>query len=490
MEQLTSLKSLFLDAYNKNGVGISGPLLPFSNMPKLRSLHLGSNSMTGSIPSNLLAGVDNFDDLVEVDISSNHLTGSIPSQLADFKNLNFLATDNYIEAIDDALCSKFSFSCDALLCPAGTFNSDGRQTSEDTPCEQCPVSDVPIPPYMGQTSCLSNEKEREREILELFFIAMAGDKWKKKDGWLGEEDYCSWHGIECVDSTVHSISLGSNNLFGTPPPELFELSNLNNLWLYSNPIDFQFEGIGKSSNLKTLRLDSTGLKSLDGIESARSLVEIDVRFNRLNGALPDLSNLGQLESFSCSSNSLSGLLPSFSNNKKLISLRLGSNKFSGPVPAFESHPAMRTIDVSDNLLSGTIPDDFLAAADISASIFLDLSSNRLIGSVPKSLSHFVDLVLYLRDNQIDDIPAELCLMQDWNQGDVGLSGCDGILCPPNTFAPATGRASRQGSKCVRCDEAVYFGATTCGLHSSAARSVGQLFLGVIAPSLASLWLLQ
>ena len=492
MESLTSLKALFLDAFNKDGVGISGPLLSFSNMPKIRTLRIGSNALTGTIPSSLLAGIDSYDETVDVDLSSNHLTGSVPSEFAVFNDLNLLVADNFIESIDDSLCSKSSwlqgslgsFSCDALLCPAGTFNSYGRQTSSDTPCTPCPGD---VPPYMGQTSCLTDDKEKERQILEAFFNSVGGERWKKRDGWLEAQDYCTWYGIECVDSRVESISLGSNNLQGTPPKKLFELSNLKSLWLYSNPIDFKFDGIANASRLQNLRLDSTGLQSLDGIENAHhSLVEIDVRFNRLQGTLPDLNNLVELRSFSCSANNLSGPLPSFSNNKKLASFRAGGNSFSGPMPSFDSHPWMKTIDISENHLKGAIPSDLLAQADHTASIFLDLSSNMLTGAVPETLGRFSDLTIYIRENQIDQVPSRLCSMSEWNQGDVGLEGCDGILCPPNTFAPTTGRASRRGSKCQRCDDANYFGATTCahsGTTAMMSRSLGGLVASVFLSGL-------
>jgi len=281
---LASLKSFFLDAHNRGGAGISGPLLSFSSMPKLRDLLLGGNSFTGTVPASLLSGVDDLSAVITIDIESNHLTGAIPSTLSAFESLNIYAADNYFTGIGDGICQKSSwlegavgtYSCDALLCPAGTYNSDGRQTSSNTPCVEC--SGEGVPPYMGQTSCLSDEKKQERNILELFYHGTGGSSWKNSAGWLDDDNYCTWYGITCADGgTVESISLASNNLVGTPPEEIFGLRGLKTLWLYSNPLTFSFAGIGKALNLKALRLDSTGLKSLNGIGEGQSLVDIDVR---------------------------------------------------------------------------------------------------------------------------------------------------------------------------------------------------------------------
>jgi Leucine-rich repeat (LRR) protein len=54
-----------------------------------------------------------------------------------------------------------------------------------------------------------------------------------------------------------------------------QLPNLEKLVLYSNDINFSFEGIEKAAKLKVLVLDSTGLTSLRGVGNAKGL---EVRF--------------------------------------------------------------------------------------------------------------------------------------------------------------------------------------------------------------------
>jgi hypothetical protein len=239
------------------------------------------------------------------------LTGEVPIELAVLDNLNIEMEGNRITSLDKRFCNNLSwmnglvsdYGCDALMCAPGYQSIYGRQNTTDSACQKCAVSDDNgTSPYWGSTSCegVANDKE----ILELLYSETKGDNWYNNDNWMTTDDICTWYGVECRDKiSVEAIRLGANNLVGTPPKELFRLGQLHTLWLHSNPIEFKFEGIGKAQNLIDLRLDSTGISDLFGVGEAKTLINLDLKFNRISGSFPnELLNLEKLESLTLTEN--------------------------------------------------------------------------------------------------------------------------------------------------------------------------------------------
>ena len=481
---LANLETLKISTRTRPGVGLGESLPAFSGMKKLRYLDLGANSLTGTVPGNLLAGIDSLNDQITVLLDSNMLHGTLPLSLNRFSRLNIDVTDNEIESISQGLCAMNQWwggavaqhQCDAILCPAGTFNDKGRQDSEDNRCEDCPGENSK---FLGRTKCPSLQKAKAKKILEDFYEVTGGPNWKRHENWLTHPDICVWHGITCKDGLeIETVNLGSNNLSGEIPKEIFELYGLKNLWLFSNPIEFSFEGIEKAESLINLQLDSIGLESLSGIGKARSLSYLDIRFNSLDGPLSaEIEELTNLETLLISDNNLFGPLPSFDNNRKLSTVKAGGNGFTGPLPSFSFHPNLRRIDVTGNALNGEIPDNLLEAVDSSKPVLLYLANNKFSGILPSSLARFDDLTIFVNDNEITGIAEELCEQEKWNGGDVERFGCDGILCPPNTYSPATGRASSESGNCEPCGFADFFGHSVC-LASDAGRLRFYLSFGV------------
>eukprot|EP00522_Entomoneis_paludosa_P006889 CAMPEP_0172439602 /NCGR_PEP_ID=MMETSP1065-20121228/531_1 /TAXON_ID=265537 /ORGANISM="Amphiprora paludosa, Strain CCMP125" /LENGTH=2621 /DNA_ID=CAMNT_0013188305 /DNA_START=60 /DNA_END=7928 /DNA_ORIENTATION=- len=468
LERLKSLTTLLLGAREVPDTGLSGPMLSFAENTKLAYIDIGGNSLTGPVPSNLLANLATPTAPLTVLLDSNVVHGVLPASLSKFTSLNLTITDNEIEAIDPSLCVMSNWwggelsgiGCDGLLCKAGYYNENGRQTSVDNPCKLCPGD---TSGFMGSTQCASIAKAETKKILEKLYQATGGKNWKNKDGWFTNPDICNWFGITCKNKAfVETINLGSNNLVNTPPEEIFSIIGLKNLWLYSNPIAFSFEGIENAKTLENLQLDSTRVNSLEGVGLAPVLNYLDIRFNGMTGTLPaEIEELHYLETLLLSENKFYGPLPQFLGNRKLTILRASGNSFVGTLPSFSVHPLMKTLDVSNNELFGMIPGDLFQEVDPTRSLLLDLSGNKFSGVLPASLSRFSDLTIYARDNQFSGIDPALCAKSDWNGGSVGTYGCDAILCPPQTFSPS-GRASVEMGDCEPCNLSQFFGHTECG----------------------------
>lgn len=78
--------------------------------------------------------------------------------------------------------------------------------------------------------------ERERQALISLYKATGGDHWTNHEGWLGPAGTeCDWHGVECWSRRntkprqVTGLDLGENNLEGSIPPDLAQLTHLERL---------------------------------------------------------------------------------------------------------------------------------------------------------------------------------------------------------------------------------------------------------------------
>jgi Leucine-rich repeat (LRR) protein len=514
--------------------GLTGTLPSFNGLKNLEGLYLAFNSLSGKIPYDFLSGVQDKTKTITVDLEGNYLAGMVPASLTQFYDLNLSISSNRFSDIAPGLCKMTNwlqggieaFNCDGLLCPKNTFSETGRHT-KDQVCEPCPENTVA--PFMGSVQCVTADElefENERSVLKLLYDSLDGAGWHSKNNWYDDTvTFCNWHGITCTSDgkSVQAIHLASNGLKGTLPDVVFDLPNLLELNLSSNKVSINFDYIGSARKLEYLNVDDNGINTLNGIQSASalrflhasnnaftkfpaeivSLSNLQVlylSFNKFETTIPNLSGLSQLSFFACKRCGFHGILPSWLGSlQRLKYLSLAGNKLTGQIPtSLAQTPSLTHLDVSDqaprgggltgsvpsfstlgslselflqkNKLTGVLPDDFLANTTAS-SVTVDLRTNSITGSVPRSLLGTVgDFTLLLSGNQINEIPDAICNTppDNWNQGDLLEYGCDGLLCKKGFYSPI-GRETA-GYQCQVCSDSEdsnvqnYLGNTKCGTN--------------------------
>ena len=167
------------------------------------------------------------------------------------------------------------------------------------------------------TTTLTVQDPTEREALVALYNGTDGGNWTNSTGWLLSDNPCDWFGVTCFLGHVTRLDLGSNNLTGSVPSELGNLTGLEFLTLWSNNLTGSIPAeLGNLTALRDLRLWS----------------------NDLTGSIPvELGNLTALRNLSLSSNSLTGSIPAELGNLAALSdLNLTGNELSGPCLKEES----------------------------------------------------------------------------------------------------------------------------------------------------------
>jgi hypothetical protein len=317
--------------------GLTGPIPTFGDMPFLTLLFLDGNDLSGTIPTDFLRHNNNTAYTVTVGLSHNNITGILPKSLERFESLNIDLVGNAITSIPPELCEKTGwmgglveeYKCDAILCPSGTYNQQGRVVGddEDDACKPCDDDHL----YLGSATCLSDpNSQKPWEILAAFYMALSGDKWTNKGGWevfdnlfSGETmeelkeldiDICDgWYGILCQDGEPTRLALPGNQLFGLIPEFIFSIP-----WrvfdVSDNNVQMNdFDVVGESSDhLTSLILSNIKLMSLDGINKLSNLDQLYLDGMNIGGPLPDsLFELTHLRNLHLQHGRFNGTLPTF-----------------------------------------------------------------------------------------------------------------------------------------------------------------------------------
>jgi Leucine-rich repeat (LRR) protein len=318
------------------------------------------------------------------------------------------------------------------------------------------------------SSTKASVSSMEREALVTLYNATDGANWDFNDNWLvGDPCENNWYGIGCNEfrnsgnDIVTSLYLQSNNLSGSIPSQLTNLTNLDFIYLSSNTltgiipselsglknleeIDLSFNqltgniphSIGNLTHLTGLYLNSNNLSGQipEELGELTNLTTLNLSRNKLNGELPqEIRNLINLEQLELMSNKLTGIFPvnqilnlinlkslDLSNNyfsarslpielavlNNLETLSLSGNNLTGTLLGISAFNHLDTLNLCGNQFTGQIPIEIGNLTNLTT---LELCFNKLSGTIPDEIGNLTNLrSLFLHQNNLTGtIPDEM-----------------------------------------------------------------------------------
>ena len=236
-------------------------------------------------------------------------------------------------------------------------------------------------PVHVTVSGLPNYMEQDSLALVALYNSTDGANWTHHDNWLSGP-VSTWYGVTVNNNRVTGLDLHQNNLTGTIPQEIGDLTNLTRLSLYDNQL------AGSIPN---------------EIRNLTNLNYLYLHINQLNGEIPaEIGNLTNLSSLLLQSNQLTGLIPAeIGNLTNLTQLSLWGNQLTGSIPAqIGNLSQLQYLYLSRNQFSGTIPTELFSLTHL---VYLELDNNQFSGALPPEFDRLTNLVkLYLSHNQLSD----------------------------------------------------------------------------------------
>uniref|UniRef100_A0ACD6AGT0 Uncharacterized protein n=1 Tax=Avena sativa TaxID=4498 RepID=A0ACD6AGT0_AVESA len=392
----TSLQALYLGMNNFTG---SIPVFPNIHSP-LQYLMLASNNLAGTIPSSLgncssllwlLLAENHFQGsipvsigelpkLQELDLTYNNLSGSVPASTYNISTLTYLGMGANI------LLGEIPYNIGYTLPSLQSLIIGENKLQGQIPTSLANTTNLKeinlgnnafhgVVPSLGTLPNLI--------ILDLGKNKLEAGDWS----FLSSLTNCTQlvklyldtnilsgvlpGSIAGLSKSLEVLLLTDNNISGTLPKEIDDLTNLKLLYMDNNLLSGSIpESLGNLQNMFVLSLSK----------------------NKLSGQIPfSIGNLSQLSELYLQENNLSGPIPGVLGDcKNLAILNLSCNSFDEPIPKeiFKLSTPSEGLDLSHNKLSGQIPQEIGILINLGT---MDISNNQLSGEIPSILGECVHL---------------------------------------------------------------------------------------------------
>ncbi|CAA2988800.1 systemin receptor SR160 [Olea europaea subsp. europaea] len=424
--------------------GFQGVFPPFLSdlCSTLVELDLSNNNLTGTVPESFVT----CSALVLLDISNNNFSGELPVdtllKLSKMKNL-MLSSNNFVGYLPDSFSTLLNLetldvSSNSItgLIPSGICQ-DPRNRLQALYLQNNLFSG-PIPESLSNCSQLVS--------LDLSFNYLTGTIPSSLGSLSKLKDMIMWlnqlHGEIPQElmylSNLENLILDFNDLTGSIPASLSNCTNLNWISLSNNHLSGQIPAsLGRLNSLAILKLGNNSFSgSIPGeLGDCHNLLWLDLNTNLLNGTIPpalfkqsgniavavltgkryvyikndgskqchgagNLLEFGEIREEQLNRISTRhpcnftrvyrGITePTFNHNGSMIFLDLSYNKLEGSIPKeLGSMYYCFVLNLGHNDLSGPIPQELGGLKSVA---ILDLSYNKLNGTIPQSLKSLTSL---------------------------------------------------------------------------------------------------
>ncbi|XP_031404127.1 probable leucine-rich repeat receptor-like serine/threonine-protein kinase At3g14840 isoform X1 [Punica granatum] len=230
---------------------------------------------------------------------------------------------------------------------------------------------------------------------------------------------------------VTSISLKSQSLQGTLPPDFVKLPYIQNIDLSRNYLSGslppQWGALQNIVNISLLgnRLTGPIPKEFGNMSTLLSLV---VEMNHLSGELPqELGKLRQIQRLLLTSNNFTGELPfTFANLSTLQDVRLGDNHFTGKIPDFiRSWTNLTKLVIQASGLQGPIPSSIRVLERLTDLRITDLNGTEAL--FPNLTTSVIETLILRNCNLVGELPRYLRELASLKVLDVSFNKIGGVI---------------------------------------------------------------
>ncbi|MQL75582.1 hypothetical protein Taro_007945 [Colocasia esculenta] len=466
--------------------GVGGTVPVAGNCSALQRLDLSSNTLSGLAPAAFAA----CDGLAYLNLSNNHLAGELPAGLLGACR-GLVEADLSSNTLSGALPTDFS-RCSLLESLSLSNNNLSGELIAEAVAGMAGLRrlDLSFNKFSGKLPDVLPDLPG-LELLDLSANLLEGSipPGLCRGGHSSLRELCLQNNLltGVVPPTISncsmlvSIDLSFNYIRGELPASMGFLPRLRDLIMWQNLLEGEMPGeLGLLQALENLILDDNGLSGAipAGLANCTSLNWISLSGNRLAGPIPPwLGRFSNLAILKLGNNSLSGSIPpELGDCKSLIWLDLNSNQLSGAIPAAlakqsgsiavglvagkryvymkndgssECHGAGNLLEFagirqeqlsrvptrrSCNFTRVYMGSTQYTFNNNGSALFLDLSYNRLQGTIPPELGRMYYLmVLNLGHNDLSGaIPPELGKLKNIGILDLSHNALEGPI--PSTFS--------------------------------------------------------